>query len=129
MIRFSFFNQGGRVRLDMVGAGGWIHASRLRFPSGSVANAARSWDGPHSAAVAVCWCENGERIKISWKRQRRRRRGFGGVLAVAAGLWWLPSRAWGSTDHVPGSGPPGWHVFFGLPRLTSKSGKKILQGK
>jgi len=42
MIRFSFFNQGGRVRLDMVGAGGWIHASRLRFPSGSVANAARS---------------------------------------------------------------------------------------
>ena len=70
MIRFSFFNQGGRVRLDMVGAGGWIHASRLRFPSGSVANAARSWDGPHSAAVAVCWCENGERIEISWKRRR-----------------------------------------------------------
>ena len=48
----------------------------------------------------------------------RRRPGFGGVLAVAAGLWWLPSRAWGSTDHVPGSGPPGWHVFFGLRRLT-----------
>jgi len=38
----------------MVGAGGWIGTSRLRFPSGSVGNAARSWEGPHSAAVAVC---------------------------------------------------------------------------